>query len=131
MNVWRINLKPSSANGIDPRIFCIQNNVVGIGWGVDSSETLDWDTYKKLGKVKYYNRGDKGWSPAINAIRNRIKNNDLIWTRDLCFLVPLIDKLTILTRQIDIWKTLKIKLITSEIIKLFKNKAYESYENQL
>lgn len=83
MKIWRINLKPGAANGIDPRQFCIKNNIVGVGWGVNHpTDTLDWKTYKQKAIPMYPEKGDKGWEPALNAIHNQIKTDDLIWTRD-------------------------------------------------
>lgn len=81
VQIWRINLKTAAHKTVDPREFAIQENIVGIGWAVEG-EINDWETYKKLGNETYANRGDKGWWPAINAIKNRMKMNDLCWTRD-------------------------------------------------
>ena len=83
MNIWRINLKPGAAAGIDPRQLCLKKGIVGVGWQIDyENEPISWDTYEKEATKKYYDTGDKSWWPAINAIHNRIKQNDLIWTRD-------------------------------------------------
>lgn len=83
MNIWRLTISPSSKEGIDPRRFCIDNNILGVGWGVDTDDdgTLDWDTYVQLGRERYYPK-DNGWWPAVNAIGNRMEVNDLCWTRD-------------------------------------------------
>ena len=40
------------------------------------------DTYYNLGEEMYYQNGDNGWWPAINAIQYRMEINDLCWTRD-------------------------------------------------
>ncbi len=53
-----------------------------MGWPVDSEEEITWDNYYKLGEEEYYNKRDKGWWPALNAIKNRMQINDLCWTRD-------------------------------------------------
>lgn len=83
MNTWRINLKPGSANGIDPRKLCINKGIVGVGWQIDwEQEPVLWETYEKEATEMYYNKGDKSWWPALNAIYYRIKKDDLIWTRD-------------------------------------------------
>ncbi len=80
MNVWRINLKTA---GEDPRIFCLNSHIVGVGWQVDNhNSSLDWIEYKKLGEKQYKDKGSKGWWPALNGIKNRIQINDLVWTRD-------------------------------------------------
>jgi hypothetical protein len=81
MNTWRINLKPGSANGIDPRKLCINKGIVGVGWQIDwEQEPILWETYEKEATEMYYNKGDKSWWPALNAIYYRIKKDDLIWT---------------------------------------------------
>ncbi len=82
--IWRINIKTEPEEGIDPRNFCIDKSILGIGWAVEVDvKDSDWDTYYKLAEEAYYNRSkDKGWWPAINAIKNRMQVNDLCWTRD-------------------------------------------------
>jgi len=80
--VWRLNIKTGASEGIDPRMFCINNNILGVGWPVEFDGGVDWDTYYKLAEETYYKKGDKGWWPAVNALKNRMKVNDLCWTRD-------------------------------------------------
>ena len=84
--IWRLNIKPDAAKGVDPRMFCIERNILGIGWPVvspvDADTPRDWDAYYNLGMEQYYNEDDKGWWPAVNAIHNRMKIDDLCWTRD-------------------------------------------------
>ena len=80
--IWRINIKTAAIQGIDPRKFCIDRNIVGIGWGVDS-KFANFKGYYNLAEKKYYKTGDRGWWPAINALLNRMENNDLCWTRDI------------------------------------------------
>lgn len=80
--VWRINIKTGSQEGTDPRQFCINKQVLGIGWPIDTDVYVDWETYYRIAEEKYYKTRDKGWWPAINAIKNRMSINDLCWTRD-------------------------------------------------
>ena len=84
MNVWRLNIKPASQN-IDPREFCLSNNIMGVGWPIQTnSRKVEWDEYFEKAKQFYKEeRKDKGWWPALNAIKNRVKFDDLCWTRDL------------------------------------------------
>lgn len=80
MNIWRINLKSA---GNDPDYFCIDNNLLGVGWPVDGGYTgMDWNKYYDLGNKQYRSKGDKGWWPAVNAMHNRMNINDFCWTRD-------------------------------------------------
>ena len=81
--IWRLTIKPNANVGVDPQEFCIRNSILGIGWQVQVSDPEpDWDVYYSLGMKKYYDSGDKGWWPAINAIRNRMAVGDLCWTRN-------------------------------------------------
>lgn len=83
MNIWRINLKPGSINGIDPRKLCLTNGIVGVGWQINYSKIpVEWELYEKEAVNLYVNNGDKSWRPALNAMRHNIKKDDLIWTRD-------------------------------------------------
>jgi hypothetical protein len=79
--VWRINIKTAAEPGTDPRQFCIDQRCLGVGWRAGNSETLDWQVYEALARAAYPN--DKGWWPALNALRNRMRDNDLCWTRDI------------------------------------------------
>jgi hypothetical protein len=36
VQLWRINLKPDSKQGVDAAAFCIDRNIVGIGWALDT-----------------------------------------------------------------------------------------------
>ena len=80
--IWRLNIKPAAEENVDPRKFCIDRSILGIGWSVDRDAPLDWKIYEELGTKKYYNNEDKGWWPAVNAIGIRMEINDLCWTRD-------------------------------------------------
>ena len=78
-SIWRLHIKPA---GVDPFEFCIKEKILGLGWPISTSsenESLDWDSYYQLGKEEY---GDRSWRSAVNAIRSRMKKNDLCWSRD-------------------------------------------------
>ncbi len=81
--IWRLNIKTDAAFGVDPRRFCIDHQILGIGWPVDVEAGADWDAYYRAAEDRYCKQGDKGWWPAINAIKHRMQVNDLCWTRDL------------------------------------------------
>ncbi len=78
MTLWRIHLKPD-ADGVDPCEFCLEKNILGFGWPVESHLPLDWDAYYKLGEAEY---GDKSWRGNLKAIREDMKDDDLCWARD-------------------------------------------------
>ena len=48
MNLWRINIKTDAAEGVDPRRFCLDRNILGVGW---PGWTRDWDGNYYLGRV--------------------------------------------------------------------------------
>ncbi len=82
-NVWRLNIKTDASESVDPRKFSITRDVLGVGWPVDSAVEITWENYCKLGEDGYYNKGDKGWWPAVNALKNRMQVNDLCWTAEV------------------------------------------------
>ena len=49
MNIWRINLKSSSINNVNPRQFCLLNNIVGVGWRISekTEKAVEWAEYNK------------------------------------------------------------------------------------
>ena len=69
MNVWRITIKTDAVEGVDPRRFCLERNILGVGWPVDGPQSLDWDTYHALGTAKYYDDGDKGRWPGAAMLK--------------------------------------------------------------
>lgn len=81
ITIWRLNIKPDAAEGVDPRKFCFERCILGIGWPVNANAPLDWDTYRNLGSKEYQGDGHKSWRAATNAIHN-MAINDLCWTRD-------------------------------------------------
>jgi len=80
MNTWRIHLKADAQEGIDQRQLCLDKGIVGVGWQIDYSNIpVTWEEYRGTAEVVY---GDRSWKAALNAMKNRIQVNDLIWTRD-------------------------------------------------
>lgn len=81
-NVWRLNIKTAASEGINPRKFCIDKRILGVGWPVDAGEEIGWPEYYELAMRCYYEgERDGGWWPAVNAIKNHMQINDLCWTR--------------------------------------------------
>jgi hypothetical protein len=82
MKLWRINLKPGlSKPGLDVTEFCVEREIMGIGWKVDPTPVSKAD-YLKRGKECYGGKGKRSWSAAANALLNRMSIGDLIWTRN-------------------------------------------------
>ena len=81
--IWRLNIKTAAEADVDPHRFCIEGNIMGVGWPVETGEQgLDWESYYELGEEKYYRNNDRGWWPAVNALHNRMNIRDLCWTRN-------------------------------------------------
>lgn len=81
MKVWRLNIKTAAKEGINPGRFCLERNILGVGWQVNQLGDVNWDKYIAEAKGKYKKYGRK-FTAAINAIKNRMKVDDLCWTRD-------------------------------------------------
>lgn len=77
MKVWRINLK-TAAEGVDPRQFCLQQGILGVGWSVPGDEAVSWVEYVAKADAEY----GKTWSSAVRGLRDRMEVDDLVWTRD-------------------------------------------------
>jgi hypothetical protein len=76
--IWRIHIKPTAKEGVDPRAFCLENSILGVGWLVEAKTKPDWKTYLELASKQYPKGG--GWHSALNAIK-KMRVNDLCWTR--------------------------------------------------
>lgn len=80
MNVWRNHLKAASNKGVDQRQLCLDKGIVGVGWQVQFENTpVSWEEYYHKAKEDH---GDSSWWTAINGIKNKMQQDDLIWTRD-------------------------------------------------
>jgi hypothetical protein len=84
MNVWRLNIKPDAQVGVDPREFCFEKTILGVGWPLDEASTeVGWEQYRERAEQKYeVGLNDKGWWRALNALHNRMEIGDLVWCRD-------------------------------------------------
>ncbi len=80
MNIWRIHLKADSKAGVDQRQLCLTKGIVGVGWPIDHDSTpVSWEQYWKAASLENYGTS---WTAALNAIKNRMQIDDIIWTRD-------------------------------------------------
>jgi hypothetical protein len=62
MTLWRLNIKTAAKKGFDPRKFCVEQNLAGVGWGVadeNGHPPKGFDQYLELGKAEY--AGDNSW----------------------------------------------------------------------
>ncbi len=78
MNVWRVKLNPDSAPGINGPSFCIERNIVGIGWAIDGTPK-NKEEYLSLSKIKHKN--SLGWRRATSDFISRMEIGDLVWAR--------------------------------------------------
>jgi hypothetical protein len=82
MQVFRLHIRPKG--GLADHLFsfdyCRKNGVLGLGWPVESppESDLTWEQYEDLATKKY---GKKDLSRVKN-LREKVKPDDLIWTRD-------------------------------------------------
>lgn len=81
MSTWRIQLKlgKTSKEHKEAMKFCIDNNVIAVGWYLENKYD---DYYKLRDEVKKYPETGYGKSAlqSINAVR-KMQINDLVWTR--------------------------------------------------
>ena len=85
MTLWRLNVKTAAQRGFDPFQYCLSNDVAGVGWGVEDENgkpPKDLEHYYELGDIRYAQKGDKSWWPALNVFGYRMAPGDLCWTRD-------------------------------------------------
>ena len=79
--VWRIHLNSDSIASVDPKQFCFDNNIVGVGWRAPSSGPfLTPEEYKASAVITYGQ--STSWQAAINAICYGLQPGHLVWTRD-------------------------------------------------
>ena len=79
--LWRLNINPDAKKDIDPKKFCFDEGILGLGWPVE------WNGDTRMTRVKYWELGERKygdgrWKAAANAICYRMAENDLCWTRD-------------------------------------------------
>lgn len=62
--------------------FCIENNIIGIGWGLKSGipKTLDEYEHLKITNNEYSN--ESSLTRTINAFKDLDSNGGFIWTKD-------------------------------------------------
>lgn len=75
--VYRLNIKPTAEEGIDPGAFCLREGVAGMGWGVETDSPLDWDQYRQLAAAEH-SKGD--WLRPVSTLY-KAKTHSAIWTR--------------------------------------------------
>ncbi len=80
--LWKMNIKTDSSNGVDPFVFCKNNNILGFGWQLENDNgdrisPKDIDECEYLGRLQYQS---KGFVVSIHAFKE-MEIDDLIWVR--------------------------------------------------
>lgn len=80
MNIFRIKINPSGGDTSlsDTFQYCLDNNLLGIGWDVHEyvlDATRNWTEYEEKAMQKYDN------ITSVKYIKNSVAENDLVWTR--------------------------------------------------
>lgn len=82
MQIFRLHIRPSG--GLADHAFsfryCLEQGILGIGWPIDppSGTVVTWELYEKLALERYSSTG----LSSVRLLYERVRPNDLIWTRD-------------------------------------------------
>lgn len=82
MTIFRIHIRPTGTDTSRASAFpyCLKEGVLGLGWQVDAeNDSLTWAEYENKCVERF---GKKGLRNA-NYLKENVKINDVIWTRDL------------------------------------------------
>lgn len=82
--VYRMHLKSKVKEGFNSFGFCLKNEIVGTGWGLNDENKIlktitDLEEYERLGRLEY--SGDPEYINTVNVYK-KLKNDDLIWVRN-------------------------------------------------
>lgn len=81
-SVYRIHIRPKGEAEPNKSFkYCLDNQVLGLGWQVDAHSSISWEEYINKAKEKYDKYGKNELSRVMYFYEN-LKENDLIWTRD-------------------------------------------------
>jgi hypothetical protein len=80
MAVYRIHIRPKGglADPIFSFNYCLKEQVLGLGWQTGQNSGISWDEYEKNAIEIFGNRE----LSRVRYLKNNIKKDDLIWTRD-------------------------------------------------
>ncbi|MCJ8498148.1 hypothetical protein MVI27_07735 [Chryseobacterium salipaludis] len=79
MPIYRLHIRPKGGTANTKTVFdyCLKNNFLGVGWRVTKEiGSMDWENYSTIANSIF------GKVNTVNFLRNRIKKDDLIWTRN-------------------------------------------------
>ncbi|NOI29562.1 hypothetical protein [Vibrio coralliilyticus] len=81
MTIYRLHIRPKGGRAVPHESFayCLKEQVLGLGWRVNSLSSLcPWENYLAEATLEY---GDKELS-RVKYFKKNVKPNDLIWTRN-------------------------------------------------
>ena len=82
MRLWKLNIKTASAPGKNPKQFCLENSIMGVGWPIsDSTEGASQQTFLKAANETYGTKKNHV-PPGLRAMVEEVAIDDLVWTRD-------------------------------------------------
>jgi hypothetical protein len=82
MNLWKLNIKTAHDKGENPKQFCLDNKIMGVGWPVQGMpEQPSGPQYLSAARMRYAIDGKK-MPGALNAMVDRVKKDDLVWLCD-------------------------------------------------
>ncbi len=79
MSIYRLHIRPKGGKADTQTVFdyCLRKKILGVGWRITHETTeLDWENYSKKATKKFKKIN------VVKYLKDRIKINDLIWTRD-------------------------------------------------
>lgn len=81
MAVYRIHIRPKGGLA-NPKVsfkYCLEKKVLGLGWPVETDNiSITWAEFLELAKDRYSQKS----LTRVKYLKNNLKENDLIWTRD-------------------------------------------------
>lgn len=82
--VWRLNLVTSSDDDRNPRKFCLERGILGIGWRLEDTPPpdLDYKAYRRWAKDHFPHDNWGSYKSAFRALAKRMEVGDLCWARD-------------------------------------------------
>lgn len=81
MTVYRIHIRPKGGLA-NPKLsfdYCLKESVLGLGWQTESQNSnASWEEYEAEA-ARIYGSGELS---RLRYLKNNLKENDLVWTRD-------------------------------------------------
>src|SRR5574344_1128338 len=79
MSIYRLHIRPKGGKASVKTVFdyCLKNHILGVGWRIPQEvKEINWEFYSKKAREIF------GKIDTVKYLKDRVKINDLIWTRD-------------------------------------------------